>query len=307
MSSRFGIPARCMICRPRNFGVSGAEKDFVEFLKGFGFSLLEHDRSVIGPYELDAYIPEKKLAFEFDGMFWHSEQAGKDRNYHLEKTRLCNESGIRLVHVFEDEWRDRRAIAESRIKDMLGVHENTVYARKCSVQEVSQAESRSFLDENHLQGNVNGSVRLGLYFNGVLVSIMTFGKSRFSGKYQWEMLRFCCRLGYHVPGAAGRLLRHFETEFRPASLVSYADLRWSSGNLYRALGFDFVGNSPPGYFYVKGDRRYSRVAFQKHRLEKILRVFDPAKTEVQNMNDNGYFRVFDCGNAVFCRRYTLEA
>lgn len=133
MSSRFGIPARCMICHPRNFGVSRAEKDFVEFLKGFGFSLLEHDRSVIGPYELDAYIPEKKLAFEFNGMFWHSEQAGKDRNYHLEKTRLCGEKGIRLVHVFEDEWRDGRAIAESRIKDMLGVHENTVFARKCSI------------------------------------------------------------------------------------------------------------------------------------------------------------------------------
>lgn len=133
MSSRFGIPVRCMICHPRNFGVSEAEKDLVEFLKCFGFSLLEHDRSVIGPYELDAYIPEKKLAFEFDGMFWHSEQAGKDRNYHLEKTRLCGEKGVKLIHVFEDEWRDRRAIAQSRIKDMLGVYENTVYARKCSV------------------------------------------------------------------------------------------------------------------------------------------------------------------------------
>lgn len=149
--------------------------------------------------------------------------------------------------------------------------------------------------------------RFGLYFNGVLVSVMTFGKSRFSGKYQWEMLRFCCRLGYHVPGAASRPLRHFETKFKPVSLISYADLRWSSGNLYRALWFDFIGNSPPGYFFVKGDRRYSRVAFQKHKLEKILKVFDLAKTEVQNMNDNGYFRVFDCGNAVFGRRYILEA
>lgn len=303
MISRFGLPVRCPICRPVNQGVSTAEIEFGTFLKNLGFSVVEHDRSVISPYELDFIFPDKNLAFEFDGLFWHSEGAGKDWDYHLRKTRLCGENGVTLVHVFEDEWRDRRPIVESRVKDMLGIYGNTVYARKCEIREVSSGESRTFLDENHLQGHVNGSVRFGLYSGGVLVSLMIFGKSRFSGKYQWEMLRFCSRLGYHVPGAAGKLLKHFERNIGPDSLVSYADLRWSTGNLYKALGFNFVGNSPPGYFYVKGDRRYSRVMFQKHRLKDRLKKFDPEKTEVQNMTDNGYFRIFDCGNAVFEKRY----
>jgi len=91
---------------------------------------------------------------------------------------------------------------------------------------------------------------------------MTFGKCRFDKKHEWEMLRFCCKLGWHIPGAAGKLLKHFERTYRPKSLVSYADRRWSTGNLYKALGFSFVRNSPPNYWYVNNMmKRYSRIEF----------------------------------------------
>ena len=133
---------------------------------------------------------------------------------------------------------------------------------------------------------------------------MTFGKCRFDKRHEWEMLRFCTKLNTRVVGAAGKLLRHFEKNLWPKSLVTYADRRWSQGGLYNVLGFDFVENSPPGYFYVKGCRRYSRVKFQKHKLNDQLESFDPSKTEVQNMKDNGYFRVFDCGNMVFEKVYS---
>ena len=133
---------------------------------------------------------------------------------------------------------------------------------------------------------------------------MTFGKCRFDKRHEWEMLRFCSKLNTRVVGGAGKLLRHFEKNLCPKSLVTYADRRWSQGRLYNALGFDFVENSPPGYFYVKGCRRYSRVKFQKHKLNDQLESFDPSKTEVQNMKDNGYFRVFDCGNMVFEKVYS---
>ena len=134
---------------------------------------------------------------------------------------------------------------------------------------------------------------------------MTFGKCRFDKKHEWEMLRFCCKLGYHVPGAAGKLLKHFERTYRPKSLVSYADRRWSQGGLYKALGFRCAGKSAPNYWYFKTrtNALLSRLNFQKHKLKGILENFDPAKSEAENMKANGYYRIYDCGNMVFEKTY----
>lgn len=304
-SSRNGVPARCEKCHPFiHDGVSDEEREFVGFIRGAcAEAVTENDRSVIKPYELDVFVRGKSLAFEFDGLYWHSDSAGKGAGYHLMKTEMCGKAGVRLIHVFEDEWREKRPIVESRIKNVLGLYGKIVYARKCAVTEVDSKTSNAFLEENHLQGSVNGSVRLGLFDGNELVALMTFGKCRFDKRHEWEMLRFCTKLGYHVPGAAGKLLRQFERTCRPRSLVTYADRRWSEGGLYKKLGLDFVRNSPPGYFYVKADRRYSRLVFQKHKLGSVLKAFDPKKTETENMKENGYSRIFDCGNLVFEKEY----
>jgi len=108
---------------------------------------------------------------------------------------------------------------------------------------------------------------------------MTFGKCRFDKKHEWEMLRFCSKLGYHVIGGASKLLKFFEREYRPKSLVSYADRRWSQGKLYKTLGFKLDHVSPPDYWYVKGKIRMNRCNFQKHRLKDILENFNPDQSE----------------------------
>lgn len=134
---------------------------------------------------------------------------------------------------------------------MLGVYDRVCYARKCTVREVDSETARKFLLENHIQGIVNAKVNLGLFQQDELVSLMTFSKPRFSKKYQWELLRFCNKLGYHVPGAAGKLLKAFERQWKPTSLVSYADRRWSQGKLYGAIGFKLDHISAPDYWYSK--------------------------------------------------------
>jgi hypothetical protein len=130
---------------------------------------------------------------------------------------------------------------------------------------------------------------------------MTFGKCRFDKKHEWELLRFCNKLGYHVPGSASKLLKYFEKTYKPTSLVSYADRRWSIGNVYEKLGFKFSHNSLPNYWYFKNNSLLleSRVKYQKHKLKNLLENFDENKTEVENMKANGYNRIFDCGNMVF--------
>ena len=305
-SSREAIPVRCTNCHPINTGTSNDEKKLYEFILQFDKNIKHNCRTVISPYEVDIYSEKHKLAFEYDGLYWHSENSNHTSNfYHLMKTNECEKKEIQLIHIFEDEWLYKQDIVKSRIKNLFGVFDKTIFARKCVVKEVDSNVSKAFQEENHIQGSVNSKVNVGLYFNDELISLMTFGKSRFDKKHEWELLRFCNKLGYHIPGAAGKLLKYFEKTYQPKSLVSYADRRWSQGKLYTVLGFTKINESGPNYWYITNgsQKRFSRIQFQKHKLAKLFENFDPTKSEVENMKVNGYYRIFDCGNFVFEKKY----
>lgn len=303
----YDFRVRCPVCFPRKeISVSNSELEMREYIKSVSKNEVTFlNRNIINPYELDIVIEKSKIAFEFDGLYWHSESCGKDRNYHLMKLEMCKDVGYRLIHIFEDEWNDKNEIVKSRIKNILGFYDKTIYARKCVVKEICASDEKDFINKNHIQGYCRSSYAIGLYYDNELISMMTFGKSRFSKKYEWELLRFCSKLGYHIPGAAGKLLKFFELNKHPMSLISYADRRWSDGNVYDKLGFTKSGCSKPNYWYLDNtySKRYSRLLFQKHKLESMLDVFDINKTEYENMKENGYSRIFDCGNLVYVKEY----
>ena len=261
-----------------------------------------HDRILLKDYpnpELDIYIPSKKLAIEFNGLYWHSESQGKDKRYHLDKTLACNEQGVRLVHIFEDEWRDKQQIVKNRLKHLLGFTPYKIFARKCEVRNVPNALATKFLNKYHIQGAVNASVNLGLFYKNRLVALMAFSKPRFNKKYDYELLRYCTIGNFTIIGGADKLFAHFKRSYDFSKVVSYADRRWSDGNLYRKLNFVEESTSAPAYYYTTGEERFNRVKFQKHKLANILELFDPALSEFENMLANGYCRVWDCGNFVF--------
>ena len=301
-----GHHRHCEICYPLNVekGISQQETDLYEFIKNDcqQKNAIHSCRSVLSPLELDVFIKDKNLAIEFDGLYWHSEDI-KGKSYHLNKTENCERKGIHLIHVFENEWIYKNDIVKSRLKNLLRIYDKTVFARKCEVREVSPSESTKFQEENHIQGAIGAKVHLGLYYENRLISLMTFGKSRFSKKAEWELLRFCNKLGYHIPGGAGKLLAHFERNWNPLSLISYADRRWSRGKLYEALGFKLDHISKPDYWYVIGDKLESRIKYQKHKLSKMFENVDDNKTEVEIMRCHGYRRIFDCGNLVYFKVY----
>lgn len=163
-----------------------------------------------------------------------------------------------------------------------------IYARKCHIKEIDTRIKNNFLEENHIQGRDFSSVKIGLYFENNLVSVMTFGKARFSKNHEWEMIRFCNKKYYNVVGAAGKLIKYFIGSYEPESIVSYANARYSNGNLYEKLGFNYLHRSDPNYFYFKGKNVLSRIKCQKHKLKNVLGSgFDENKTERQNMIDNG--------------------
>lgn len=280
------------------------QKKLVEYIESIYSGMVkENDRTVLYPKELDIYIPEKHLAIEYDGLYWHCEASGKKRCSHLNKTINCESQDIHLIHIFENEWLYKQEIVKSRIRNLLGIYDKTIYARKCVVKEIDSKTSIDFQEQNHIQGSVKSKVNLGLYCDDELVSIMTFSSPRFNKNIEWELVRFCSRIGYHVVGAAGKLLACFERQYRPKNLISYADRRWSMGNLYKELGFNLDRESPPNYWYFKRGNLESRVKYQKHKLKNLLEKYDESKSEVQNMKDNGYDRIFDCGNLVFIKSY----
>lgn len=200
--------------------------------------------------------------------------------------------GYQLIHIFEDEWRDKKEIVKSRISGLLGKNDR-IFARKCEVRQVDSKTTTEFLNDSHIQGACSSKYHYGLFYENELVSIMTFGKSRFA-KDEFELLRFCNRLYTNVVGGASKLLKHFLQDHPEIkSMTSYADRRWSKGNLYESIGFEKVHVTDPAYFYIVNKVRENRVKYQKHKL--VADGADPDKTEHEIMKERGCLRIYDCG------------
>ena len=195
-----------------------------------------------------------------------------------------------MITIFQDEWDLQKSAVKHRLKYLLDVDHSKVYARNCEVKLLTSDESRQFLENYHLQKHIDSKINLGLVFNNQLVSVMTFGKPRFTKTTQFEILRFASSC--NVVGAASRLFSNFLKLYTPDSVISYSDNRWGDGSVYRYLNF-VKQNETIGYFYTDYKNRFNRFQFQKHKL--IKEGADPNLTEWQIMQNNGYDRIWDCG------------
>jgi hypothetical protein len=290
----------CRKCHPWTH--SKFETEIADYIKSLGITnIITNDRNTIKPFELDILLPDFNLAIECNGVYWHSEDIiGKD--YHQKKTNLCKEKGIQLIHIWEDWWNNKQDIVKSIISNKLKMNGVKIYGRNCNIKELENKESKQFLEENHIQGTINSSINLGLYYNNELVSLMTFGKSRYNKEYDWELLRFCNKKYTNIVGGASKLFNYFSKNYlNNSGILSYALMDISNGNLYSNLGFTLKGKTKPNYFYIKGMERESRIKYQKHKLKNILNIFDETLTEQENMFLNGYSVVYDSGSLIYTR------
>jgi hypothetical protein len=297
---------RCLRCFPILSGKSHGELEILEYIKSIlpSEDIELNNRNIISPHELDIYISSKNIAIEYDGLFWHSELGGKkDRNYHLDKTIKCNEKGIRLIHIFEDEWFDKRNIVKERLRSMFYLNCVRIHARKCEIKELEYSSVEPFLSEYHIQKSVKSSINVGLFFNDELISMASFGKPRIAMgganmKDYYELLRFCSKSDIIVRGNLSKLVTYFIRKYSPLKITSYADRRWNIGNSYEKAGFSKMGFTVPNYWYIKNGEifRWHRFGFRKSILYKKLKNYDPNLSEWQNMQLNGYDRIWDCGN-----------
>jgi hypothetical protein len=281
---------------------SAIELYFRDWITNLGFEIKTNVKNILPKREIDIYVPSKNLSIEFDGLTFHSEvgpYGGKPSHYHSEHSRLCMELGITPMRFTDYETGKRLDLVKSMIKSKLGISDVVLYARKCDLVELKAHQVRTFLNQYHLQGFANARHYFGLYHQGDLVFVMSFGVPRYDKKYDWEIIRVASKMNTNVVGAMSKVYSHFRKMYIGQTILTYSDLRVGLGNSYMKLGMKLNRVTNAGYFYHNKDGHHSRHRFQKHCIRRMCPVYDPTLPEETNARNNGYIRYFDCGNLVF--------
>lgn len=266
----------------------------IEYVKNY--------RKLIAPFEVDFYLFEHDIAIEVCGLYWHSTKINKNKYHILDKYNLCKAEGVRLLTIFEDEIRDSLDIVLNRLANILKLNKSKLYARKCTIRQITNVEGINFLNTHHIQRSGRNKIYLGAFLDNKLISVMSFSnlnpaKGRSPTENHYELNRFANPFG--VVGIASRLFAYFKNNFAPIKIISYADLRWNTGGLYELLGFTFIRQSRPNYWYINKVSRVHRWSFTKHKLLGIIPNADKNCTEEQLAESINLYRVYDCGNAVY--------
>ena len=286
----------CTILHPINDNESWPEKELRDYIQSLGFDC-EKNTDVLEGRELDIYIPQKKIAIEFNGCYWHSAKY-KTPSYHYQKWKDCLDAGIQLLTIWEDWWLNDKEKCKNLIRSKLGIYDKRIYARKCTVKEIPVNDSRVFCNKYHIQGASPASIHIGLFHGEELVSVMTFSRQRQGiGKAKvkpWELVRYCSGES-HVIGGAGKLFKFFLRKYHPDRVVSYSSNDISVGGVYKALGFQLTKQNKSSYWYIGYDmKRHHRYSFNKFNLKKM--GFDTEYlTESQIMDSLPYLKIYDSG------------
>lgn len=298
---------RCLICKPYIKSSEG-EKELAAYMRELlpNETILTNNRKIFeGKYELDIFIPSKNIAFEYNGNYWHSDFAGKDSKYHINKLNECEKLNIHLVQIFDDEWINKNDIVKSKIRSILGLSDLRIGARKCKILPISAENKNNFLEKYHIQGKDISEIYLGAFYEDELVSVMTLSSLRLSlgnrsKKASYELVRLASKI--NVIGICRKFISYIEKNYDYFSIISYADRRWTNKykNIYLTSGFELISITKPNYWYISQKEnctiRHHRFGFRKSILHKKLDKFDSKLTEYDNMKNNGYCRLYDAGN-----------
>lgn len=296
----------CPHCDYKNLTYrSNGERELCEEIQKFYSGDMRLNKRVSN-CEVDILIPDKKIAIDFNGVYWHSEQF-KACNAHQIKKHAVENAGYNFIQIWEDDWNDptKKKIILSRLKSKFGLSKK-IFARKCEMRELISKDdvklANNFLNENHLQGSAPSSRKFALFYDGELVEIATFGNSRkliYGNSSSVELIRLCTKIGVNVVGGFSKLLKFAVKEIGAREIISYADCDWVSykDNGYLKAGFSLVKETGCNYWWSKSGKRENRMKFTKAKL--VSEGCDTSKTEKEIMKELGFVRVWGSGNLLF--------
>ncbi len=269
-----------------SFNTSVGEKEVRLFVQELIPDVRYNVRDLIHPYELDIVVPQKNIAIEYNGLYYHSE-AHKDKDYHGMKLGKCKDIGYRLISIFEHEWFGRQTAVKSRLRAILGCNSNIIGARKTEASSATVDEVLPFLNEFHIQGGVRFEKAFKLTHAGMIVAVMTFARHHRQTSKDLVLNRFCVRDNYTIVGGIAKMLK-FASIQEP--IVSYSDNRWSEGDIYKRLNFKLEAQLAPDYFYINKSGVFSKQSKKKTKEEAAIGM-----SEHEIRLSQGYLRVYDCG------------
>lgn len=287
---------------PRCGNILSKAEDEISVLISRYYAIERSNRDILDGLEIDIFIPELSIGIEYNGLRWHSEKFGKDKNYHLNKLAIANKKGVKLIQIFEDEYVNNKDIVIQKLFHQLKIGndvKNKISARKCEIRNIEKNEAELFLIKNHIQGFANSSVYLGCFYNEKLIGVMAFKKeSKDNGK--WELTRFATDNNLICRGVGGKLFKYFIINYQPSEVKSFADRRWTideNDNIYVKLGFSLEKKLSPDYMYFNynyGCERKHKFGFRKQILHKKYNL-PLTMTENEMTKELGYEKIWNCG------------
>ena len=273
---------------------SSGEKELGDFIESY-VAIERSNRKLISPKELDIFIPSLNVAIEYNGCWWHSTNSGKSNLHQKEKYDLCRNKGIRLITIYDDEWLSNKNLVKEKLKTILNISDSKkIHARKCIIKTIDYKIKNIFFNENHIQGSVKSSINIGLYYDNELVSVLSFKLN----KNNHELVRYATK--YNVIGGFSKLLSYFKYNYEWNKIVTFADLRWHTGNVYLKSGFIIDGYLPPDYEYVVNGKRSHKFNYRKKCIStKFPNLYNSLETEEENMKRIGIPKIYDCGKIRF--------
>lgn len=277
---------------------SKAEKEISDLIKSYGVNVLNNNKKILDGVEIDIFLPELNIAIEYNGLYYHTEEMGKDKWFHLNKQNICKNKNINLIHIFEDEWVNKKEIVIDKLIHLIGKNNKPkIYGRQLTVKLINKEISFEFLNKHHIQGSPpQAKINIGGFYNNELVSVMSF----IENKNEWNLVRFATHNKYRLIGVASKLLS--KLEHKNKNIISFADRRWtldSTNNLYTTLGFQLVNTLSPDYKYVNfklfKNNRFHKFNFRKKIIFKKYPYLDFSKTEKELTTELGFQRIWDCG------------
>lgn len=260
---------------------------------------------IIPPYEIDIFIPQHNLAIEYCGLFWHSDSHKRiDKNYHFKKYLKCKEQGIRLITIFEDEWLYKRDIVIATLRYILhSPLTNKIYARNTTIKQITTRQRREFLNHTHIQGDGRGSINLGIFNHEELIGVGTFFRQK---DHTYVLNRYASSV--QIVGGFSKLIQFFHQLTKCKTIITFADLRWSEGNLYQQTGFNADLLIPPDYFYLNQQKtkRIHKFNYRHKNLPRLLPKYDPQISEWENCKNNQVYRIWDCGKIRYVKTISIK-
>jgi Zn finger protein HypA/HybF involved in hydrogenase expression len=294
MKNHIPLCPKCYIISPN--GKSKYEYEISDWLNYLNINNISNKRFYENnkyKYEIDIFLPDFNIGIEFDGIYWHSELKGKDKNYHVNKTDYFNNKhNINIIHIFEDEWKLKKNIIKSIIKNKLNISDNKINSNKCIIKEIDTEVTKKFIQKNNIHVYDNSNINLGLFHNNKLISIMTFKKNT----NNWLLDIYSVKINHYINNGFNKMILYFKEKYNN-SIITYLDRKYFNNYIYPNFNIKSI-TKPNCYYFKHGSELIHSNYYTITKLKSILETYNEKLNIWDNMQINGYNRIWDCGRTV---------